>query len=353
MEGISPEGMSTQAQQIWGMLDDMAENNPAAYRNFIQKQIADGKEHMAPPDPHMCIQVVLTSKPRGPLFINFCSWKRVPEPKSPQDAVPVTGTSISQENDEKGKYSLVSVAFNPKVLNEFGRDAKNQVDGDTLVQLALDYIEHEQNVKVTRTYTVLPKDKMHKGDLEFVRLSLMKRLRNQDQMFDQDVKNLEKQFGPLGDNERDSLMSKLSNLTVADNTKSNTGSGLNIGKTANGHQPIQITSTDKQPLKKGLIEEIGTSTSGNSVTKPYPTPKYSLEPCERNGCRCLELRVELPGVKSVAECELDISEDDVQLAVTDRFDLKVKLPSCINDDLAQARFKRNSSVLTLTMPVKT
>ena len=44
------------------------------------------------------------SKPKGPLFINFCSWKRVPEPKSPQDAVPVTGTSISQEKDDKGLF---------------------------------------------------------------------------------------------------------------------------------------------------------------------------------------------------------------------------------------------------------
>ena len=32
MEGMSSEGMSAQAQQIWGMLDDMAENDPAAYR---------------------------------------------------------------------------------------------------------------------------------------------------------------------------------------------------------------------------------------------------------------------------------------------------------------------------------
>ena len=32
MPGMTPEGLSSQAQQIWGMLDDMAENDPAAYR---------------------------------------------------------------------------------------------------------------------------------------------------------------------------------------------------------------------------------------------------------------------------------------------------------------------------------
>ena len=59
MDNFIPEGMSTQAQQIWSMLDDMAENDPAAYRKFIDRQVKEGKEYMAPPDPHMCVQVKL------------------------------------------------------------------------------------------------------------------------------------------------------------------------------------------------------------------------------------------------------------------------------------------------------
>ncbi|XP_005110123.1 PIH1 domain-containing protein 2 [Aplysia californica] len=351
MEGASTEGMSAQAQQIWGMLDDMAQNNPAAYRNFIQKQLKDGKEYMAPPEPHMCVHVLLLTKPSAPLFINFCAWKRIPEPKSSQDPVPVTGTTLSQEKDKKGSFSLASVAFHPRVLEEYGRNAKNPADGDTLIQLALDYIEAEQKVKVARTYTILPEDTPYKGDLEFVQLSLSKRLRKQDDQFDHDMSELEKTFGPMAEGEKDTLMAKLSNLTVSENKKHN--GNVNSNREANGFPSIQITNTPKQPSKKGLIEEIGGSSYSAENGKKYPTPKYNLEPCELDTGRCLELRVELPGVMSVAECELDISEDDVQLIVPDQYELKVKLPSCIDDDAAQAKFRKKTSVLTVIMPVKT
>ena len=232
-------------------------------------------------------------------------------------------------------------------MEEYGRHCKNPTDADTLIQLALDYIEHEQNIKVSRSYAILPESTTHKGELEFVRLSITKRLKKQDDQYEKDMSEIEKTFGPIADSERDSLLSKLSNMTTSDKKKNNKNVDLN--KAANGYS-INIPNAPKQPIKKGLIEEIGSS---NVSSKRCPTPKYSLEPCEQDGCHCLELRVELPGVTSVGECELDISEDDVQLVVPDRFDLKVKLPSCIDDDRAQAKFRKKTSLLTLIMPVKT
>jgi len=351
MEGMTPEGMSSQAERIWGMLDDMANNDPQAYRRFIDKQLKEGKELMKPPEPHMCVQVIIMSKPTRTLFINFCSWQRIPAPKTPEDAVPVTGTSLSQEEDNKGPFSLISVAMNPNVLEQFGRNCKNQIDADTLIQLAIDYVENEQNIKVSRTYTVLPEDTLYKGELQFIQISLSNKLGKKDEHFEDDIKRLEKQFGPMKDDEKDSLMSKLSNIAVSD-TKQNKG---NVGFTSatNGQHPIQLTPMHKEPHKKGLIEEIkdGSHTS-NSAKRKFPAPKYTLEPCENDGLRCLELRVELPGVKSVSECELDISEDDVQLIVPDIYELKVKLPSTVNDDRAQAKFRKKTSVLTLIMPVR-
>ena len=56
MEGVSNEAMMKQAQQIWSMLDDMAENDPKAYRKFIDQQNAEQKKFMKPPEPHMCVQ---------------------------------------------------------------------------------------------------------------------------------------------------------------------------------------------------------------------------------------------------------------------------------------------------------
>ena len=60
MEGYSKDSMMQQAQHVWSMLDDMANNDPAAYKKFIDKQMAEKKEFMAPPEPHMCIQTQMT-----------------------------------------------------------------------------------------------------------------------------------------------------------------------------------------------------------------------------------------------------------------------------------------------------
>ena len=57
---MSPDQLSLNAQHIWQMLDDMAENNPAAYRKFIDKQMEESKKHNAKPKPHMCVKTTLT-----------------------------------------------------------------------------------------------------------------------------------------------------------------------------------------------------------------------------------------------------------------------------------------------------
>jgi hypothetical protein len=57
MEGeYSSESMMQQAQQVWSMLDDMADNDPGAYKAFIDKQMAERNNFMAPPEPHMCVK---------------------------------------------------------------------------------------------------------------------------------------------------------------------------------------------------------------------------------------------------------------------------------------------------------
>jgi len=54
------ESMMNQAQHVWSMLDDMANNDPGAYKAFIDKQMEEKKEFMSPPEPHMCVQTTMT-----------------------------------------------------------------------------------------------------------------------------------------------------------------------------------------------------------------------------------------------------------------------------------------------------
>ena len=57
MEGeYSSESMMQQAQQVWSMLDDMANNDPKAYKAFIDKQMVERNNFMEAPQPHMCVK---------------------------------------------------------------------------------------------------------------------------------------------------------------------------------------------------------------------------------------------------------------------------------------------------------
>lgn len=57
--GYSKESLLNQAQNVWTMLDEMAENNPDKYKEFIDKQMKEAKEYMKPPEPDMCVQTTL------------------------------------------------------------------------------------------------------------------------------------------------------------------------------------------------------------------------------------------------------------------------------------------------------
>ena len=229
-----------------------------------------------------------------------------------------------------GAFALTSVAFNPRVLEKFGRNCSNQTDADTLVQLALDYIENEQKVKLTRTYTIFPVDTPYKGDLELVRLCFTKAFQKKNSKgkngreptgFSKDVEEMEKTFGPLSSSERESLLSQLSNISVS-SPSSTHGSGFSNGSQGGGDSGLTgdsgsqsgiripgVSNSNMHPTangrkassnssKAGLIQEI----SEDKVSSV--PPKYTLESEGSN----LVLKIELPGIKSVSECDLDISE---------------------------------------------
>lgn len=44
-----------QMSKLWSMLDDLSENDPAAYRTLIEKQIKEGAEFRAPPELDSCL----------------------------------------------------------------------------------------------------------------------------------------------------------------------------------------------------------------------------------------------------------------------------------------------------------
>ena len=93
-QGQKGDDAMKQADSIWRMLDQMAENDPDNYKKFINKHMNEGKEYFALPEPEMAA-VTFTSKRNGKpdkrVFINFFSWSRVPPPSETQGPIPMTG----------------------------------------------------------------------------------------------------------------------------------------------------------------------------------------------------------------------------------------------------------------------
>ncbi|KAL4228678.1 PIH1 domain-containing protein 2 [Mactra antiquata] len=338
--GVDKDSMMRQAQQVWSMLDDMADNDPRAYRSFIDKQMAEKKEFMLPPEPHMCVQTKMLKPDAVPFFINFCTWKRIPPPANPEEPVKVSGSAISQIDDDRGKVAVTAVAFNEKILDEFGKNATNKSDQDTLVQIAMDFIESQHSyIKLNRKYKIL--ERSHKGSVKLVQESLFHAFRAKDKEVDDNIADMIKGFAPLATENPESLLSQLNKENDSEvNHKQTNG-------TLNGQ--LSGITLDTKPAKKGLIEEV------SSMTVSLPQPIYKLttvKSSDTNVTKSLLLKIELPGVKSVSECELDISKDDISLFVEEKYELKLSLPSKIIHEEASAKFVKKSSTLTLIMPVE-
>ncbi|XP_033729180.1 PIH1 domain-containing protein 2-like [Pecten maximus] len=338
------DSMMHQAQHIWSMLDDMANSDPKAYKNFIDKHIKEGQEFMSPPTPHMCVQTMMLPE-RKTFFINFCSWARVPVPKSPEDAVPVTGTDITEGRDKYGFYSMTSCAFNPKVIEEYGHDTKSLVDRETLINLAIDFIQHQHKVEISRSFTLLSKDIQLKGEIDVLNQSFSKKAQKSEQEFEEQLSELETSFGPLAAGAKNSLLNKLANISTEESRNSKKSNGKSTGTTYDS--PTIKMPNQTEVKKAGIIEEI----SSQSNTK-LTCPVYTMDSVQDDGGNInrVVVKIQLPGVKSVNDCQLDISKDDLQLTVENCYDLHLVLPCQIMDDDAVAKFSKKASVLTVTLP---
>ncbi|XP_013397361.1 PIH1 domain-containing protein 2 [Lingula anatina] len=349
--------MLREAQRVWSMLDDMSENNPAAYRKFIDKHVKEGKEFLKPPQPCMCVKTgilkegYITEK----LYVSVFGWNRVPKPKIyDTDPIPVMGSKIMTSRDEEDAYvtafhflpediKVVSIAFNPQIVQDYGHEAENPAERDALINLGLDYVQDQQKVTISRNYKLLDESTLYKGDLAQLRQGLTQRFQKEDDEYNKQMSDLQKMFGPIAES-NESLIGQLSNLTSDD-------SKVKTSPPVQKETEIRVPGLSKQPSKNtnkaNLIQEV--SSSGE---KDGRTPKHEMCVKDSTGSkpRRVEVKVHLPEVGSVQECELDISEDDLSLTVAEKYELKVTFPEKIRDTYSSAKFSTKSHTLTVNLP---
>ncbi|XP_048471281.1 PIH1 domain-containing protein 2 isoform X2 [Rhincodon typus] len=316
--------MLQQVNQLWSLLDDMSENSPEAYQKFIQHHLEEGMKQFSPPEAYICFQTRILELNEKLLYVNLCTWSRVPAPKSESDPVPLDGGRLEETVEGTEIYSVTDVAYNPEVLKKGNEDP---VEKDQLIRLAIKYIEEQHCVQLSHSYTLL-KDRLKGSEKQMKRRLTGKA----DPM--QTAKQMSS--GESGV----SLLQQLAMLKSADE------------ENEENNPPICLPSDIKHPKKPGLIEEIS-STEFDSGIK-VETPKYELLLIkdENAKAKIIQLTVELPGVFSVKECDLSVSKDDLVIDVAEKYRLQLDLPETISEDTVTAKFNKKSHILSVEMPIK-
>lgn len=128
---------------------------------------------------HLC---PLQEPEKGSLYINICSWKRVPAPQDPSKPLPLYAGNLETDTDEgqsekqsraksqtpeitfvlykinyinwcfAGRYTVLDVAFNPAVLQE---SKKDKTEMNQIYMLALSFAQQLHGFTLSHQYSVV------------------------------------------------------------------------------------------------------------------------------------------------------------------------------------------------------
>uniref|UniRef100_A0A8B9EA54 PIH1 domain-containing protein 2 n=1 Tax=Anser cygnoides TaxID=8845 RepID=A0A8B9EA54_ANSCY len=283
---------------------EMAEGEPPACLSLLRSLCG------APAEPRFCLR----AQPRGaaPLFVNVCGCGAVPAPGGPGAPVPVraghsegftTGTHLNPAG-------IIDIAYNPDVLR---RGEENPEKMKHLIHMTLKFVEERCDVILSPSYTVEP-FKL-KGSLE----RMQQRLQGWQMCA----------TFPLP--EREHTAGKVNSISDHSNA------------------PILLKKGSVTQSKVPLIEEI----SSTEVPEELSTPVYEMSTVKDANKKPLqiELKVELPKVSSVSECDLRISKDDIIIDVPEKYKLQLDLPELVDEETATATFNKEKGVLFITVSV--
>ncbi|XP_069750982.1 PIH1 domain-containing protein 2-like isoform X2 [Narcine bancroftii] len=308
-----------QVNQLWSMLDEMSESSPEAYHKFIHHHLGEGMKQFAAPQPHTCFRTRITEPVENLLFVNLCSWSRIPAPKTDLDPIPLGGGRLEEIIDVTETYFVTDITYSPDVLQKGSEDPAER---NQLILLAVKYIEEQHHIRVSQSYTLLKKK------LQGSQKQLRQRLTGKSEPVQAAMGGIDA-----------TLLQELISLK-------STGRE-NVEDTP----PICLPSNIRQPKNPGLIQEI--SSTESECKNKVESPKYEMSVIrdESGKPKALHLKVELPRVSSVAECDLSVSKDDMVLDVCEKYRLQLNLPEKITEDMVSAKFNRKTHILSVGMPI--
>ncbi|NXA38971.1 PIHD2 protein, partial [Eudromia elegans] len=252
--------------------------------------------------------------PAAPLFVNVCAWSRIPAPRAPAQPLPVGAGPLQDVAEAAEHYSVIDVAYNPDVLQRAEEDREEM---EHLIHLTLKFVEERCGLTLSRSYTI--ETFKVKGSLE----RLQRSLRGEEQAAAPPSQTPGSEL---------TLAELLHSMEVQDSTP----------------EPVLLQDSVKQD-NMPLIEEI-TSTE---LPEEPSTPLYEMLTVKDANERpvTIELKIELPQVSSVSECDLSISKDDIIIEVSGKYKLELHLPELVDEETTTAVFSKGKRILFITMPI--
>nr|XP_047919276.1 PIH1 domain-containing protein 2 [Anser cygnoides] len=286
--------------------EEMAEGEPPACLSLLRSLCG------APAEPRFCLR----AQPRGaaPLFVNVCGCGAVPAPGGPGAPVPVRAGPLERPAGDGDLYSIIDIAYNPDVLR---RGEENPEKMKHLIHMTLKFVEERCDVILSPSYTVEP-FKL-KGSLERMQ---------------QRLQGWQMPMPCLNQNTKELTLDQLLHRIEAKD---------------HSNAPILLKKGSVTQSKVPLIEEI----SSTEVPEELSTPVYEMSTVKDANKKPLqiELKVELPKVSSVSECDLRISKDDIIIDVPEKYKLQLDLPELVDEETATATFNKEKGVLFITVSV--
>ncbi|XP_051494461.1 PIH1 domain-containing protein 2 [Apus apus] len=304
-----------QAAQLWALLDELAENDPRAYERLLRQQRARAARLLAPPRPHLCLRARCGGVAGRPVFINICSWERVPAPRSRCGPAPASAGRLEEGSAGGDLYSVIDVAYNPDVLQ---RGEENPEKMEHLIRLTLRFVEERCNLPLSHLYTREPF--RLKGSLEAMQARLEGR-----------------QLPPPPSNQDTKQELTLEELLHC------------LGAEECSRAPVLLREEREPRAEVPLIQEV--SRAGRAEQPRAPAHEViTVKDANQKPLR-VELRIKLPQLSSVAECDLRVSKDDLIIEVPEKYKLHLDLPELVDEERTTATFHKGKGELLVSAPV--
>jgi len=239
----------------------------------------------------------------------------------------------------KNSESYVNIAFNPDILEKFGKNGPNEIERDMLVKLAFQYVESQNKVELNYNKNEILQNVSHYGELDecIFNLSQTKSKQATSKLEANKLDLAKEALESINSNKSslpDSILNKIANLNVEDKRD------IESKKECTNKAPLIQEVNMGDPLKIPVYEENVLADKNNTNLDIY------------------ELKIYLPKINSFNECNLDIENDVLTLKTIESIykNLTISLVSFrkshdIKSDEIEAKFIKKNSTLKVKIPL--